>query len=771
MPIDPPIGPKPPIGRGWLIDQITTLVDRGGLGLLTLTGLPGVGKTTVVRGALADRPHRWIAATTLPHHLPSADDVGAGDLVVVDGVTDGEQLAAVARLVDRGVDVVATARGPLRLPRERIVRVPALPVPEPDATTETLAAEPTIELFRHVAVRSGSTADWDGTDLRAVADIARAVGGHPMAIELLAARTPAYSPTSLAEQLASDRHSAVADLLDGTDDLLGTIQWSAADLADRAVSVLTALSVFEGPVPVEALERVVDDRSDDLLEVVSSLVDAHLVDADHAADGSLYSLPPLVAEVLRHRATDVDDTRRRTARLGWATELAAEATSTSRGETGLPDPRLTAAEDDLRAALVDALDSGDADAAANLTVALAPVWLGRGVLADEVALARRTVELADGTVSEPSTAIARGWLANLLAERVVVDVELDEFIDQRAGSLALLDRVEPDVRVRLLALAVRPARALADRADVIDLARLGRSTASELGDQASVVRFEVWLGMLAHQDGDVATARQWAGTALGRARQIGDEPGMVAAAGLLRTLPPGQATDIVVPTLVDLADIARRNDDTRTLTWVVPAAASEALAAGDVGPALDLTDESLSIARRAGTWTWYTCPPFTALATMASIREQHVAAATLLGVLDAQVDGFESSLPLDLVRRVRSAIADARASADAGVVSAFTDGTMMTFDRATAFAARVVSELRREHETDHDDIATDDGADLTAREVEVLRELANGGTNKDVAAALGIRPKTVMHHAAAIYRKLHVRGRGEAVAWWFQQRP
>lgn len=770
MPVEPPIGPKPPIGRGWLVDQIAALVDRGDVRLLTLTGLPGVGKTTVARRALVGRAHRWIPAGALPEQLPLPDDVGAGDLVVVDGVVDDDQRAAVARLVQRGVDVVATARGPLRLPRERIVRVPALPLPELDAPVETLAAEPTVELFRHVAVRSGSTTDWDDADVRAVAGIARAVGGHPMAIELLAARTPAYSPTSLAGRLASDRRSAVADLLDGAGELLETIHWSADDLAEHAVHVLTALSVFEGPVPIEAIERVNDDRSHDLLEVVSGLVDAHLVDADHTYDVSRYSLPPLVAEVLRHRATDVDDTRRRKARLDWAAELAAEATATARGETGLPDPRLAAAESDLRAALVDALDGGDADAAIGLTVALAPVWLGRGVLADEVALARRAVDLADGTAPEPATAIARGWLANLLAERVVVDVELDEFIAQRDGSLALIDRVEPDVRVRLLALGVRPARALADRSDAIAMAERGRSAASELGDQASVVRFEVWLGMLAHQDGDVAMAQEWAGTALGRARQVGDESGMVAAAGLLRTLPPGQATGIAVPTLVDLADIARRNDDTRTLTWVVPAAASEALAAGDDDRALDLIDESLSIARRAGTWTWYACPPLTALATLATIREQRLAAATLLGVLDAQVDGFESSLPLDLVRRVRSAVTDARASADAEIASAFTDGAMMTFDRATAFATRVVSELRRGTEAPHDGAATDDSADLTAREIEVLRELANGGTNKDVAAALGIRPKTVMHHAAAIYRKLQVRGRGEAVAWWFQHR-
>ena len=54
--------------------------------------------------------------------------------------------------------------------------------------------------------------------------------------------------------------------------------------------------------------------------------------------------------------------------------------------------------------------------------------------------------------------------------------------------------------------------------------------------------------------------------------------------------------------------------------------------------------------------------------------------------------------------------------------------------------------------------------ELTEREHEVLRALASGASNKELAVVLGIRPKTVMHHTSSIYRKLSVRGRAEAVA-------
>jgi DNA-binding CsgD family transcriptional regulator len=57
-----------------------------------------------------------------------------------------------------------------------------------------------------------------------------------------------------------------------------------------------------------------------------------------------------------------------------------------------------------------------------------------------------------------------------------------------------------------------------------------------------------------------------------------------------------------------------------------------------------------------------------------------------------------------------------------------------------------------------------DNPELTERELGVLGELVAGHTNQEIASELGISPKTVMHHTVAVYRKLAVRGRAEAVA-------
>ena len=51
---------------------------------------------------------------------------------------------------------------------------------------------------------------------------------------------------------------------------------------------------------------------------------------------------------------------------------------------------------------------------------------------------------------------------------------------------------------------------------------------------------------------------------------------------------------------------------------------------------------------------------------------------------------------------------------------------------------------------------------LTRREIEVLRLLARGCSNKDIAARLVISPKTAGTHIEHIYAKLDVSTRAEA---------
>jgi DNA-binding NarL/FixJ family response regulator len=54
-------------------------------------------------------------------------------------------------------------------------------------------------------------------------------------------------------------------------------------------------------------------------------------------------------------------------------------------------------------------------------------------------------------------------------------------------------------------------------------------------------------------------------------------------------------------------------------------------------------------------------------------------------------------------------------------------------------------------------------ASLSSREREVLALIARGATNREIAASLFLSPHTVKDHTSALYRKLGVRNRAEAV--------
>ena len=67
----------------------------------------------------------------------------------------------------------------------------------------------------------------------------------------------------------------------------------------------------------------------------------------------------------------------------------------------------------------------------------------------------------------------------------------------------------------------------------------------------------------------------------------------------------------------------------------------------------------------------------------------------------------------------------------------------------------------------NDHVSTDavDDADLTRRELEILRLVAEGHSNAELARMLWVTEQTVKFHLSNIYRKLHVSNRTEASRW------
>ena len=89
----------------------------------------------------------------------------------------------------------------------------------------------------------------------------------------------------------------------------------------------------------------------------------------------------------------------------------------------------------------------------------------------------------------------------------------------------------------------------------------------------------------------------------------------------------------------------------------------------------------------------------------------------------------------------------------------------LTKENPAATIAEAVFAVARGQDRWFVGVAADPAGALTDREREVLRELARGGTNQEIADALGVAENTVRNHLTVVYEKLGVPSSRAAVAW------
>lgn len=88
---------------------------------------------------------------------------------------------------------------------------------------------------------------------------------------------------------------------------------------------------------------------------------------------------------------------------------------------------------------------------------------------------------------------------------------------------------------------------------------------------------------------------------------------------------------------------------------------------------------------------------------------------------------------------------------------------------SSELAAKVLSEFARQARQGEPTGEPDSDPDaLTERQVEVLQLVAQGLTNKEIAAALSISGNTVKYHMKEIMQKLHFRNRAQVIAYAVQ---
>jgi DNA-binding NarL/FixJ family response regulator len=192
---------------------------------------------------------------------------------------------------------------------------------------------------------------------------------------------------------------------------------------------------------------------------------------------------------------------------------------------------------------------------------------------------------------------------------------------------------------------------------------------------------------------------------------------------------------------------------------ILPAFVDVALAAGDLEGARAAADELLRMASDDA-------PAFiralAAHACGAVLLAEDDARGALAALRRASALWDELEDPYDAARTRELIGLACRALGDADSATLELEAARDAFESlgAAPDVARVTGLLRAER--------TLPSSGLTAREVEVLRHIATGKTNRVIANALGISEKTVARHVSNIFTKLNLSSRAAATAFAYE---
>ena len=389
------------IGRERDIERVTELlaVSR----TVTLLGPGGVGKTRLVAEVALRRTAEEACyvdltkvgdAALVPGHI--ARELGIhveGDVVqalaealrnrnLLLVLDNAEHVLEAAELVPRLVErcpqlrVLTTSRARLRIPGEQVYDVMPLSL-DPEEPGSRADAITLFEQAAH-AVDPGFDVERHFDD---VVTICRAVDGLPLAIELAAGHVRTLSPPLLRARLGQ-RLGSVQGASRGTPERQQTvpsmIDWSLRLLGEDDRDLFLRLGVFQGPVPLEVVERVCAGPGDDVVESLSRLVDHSLV---RRLDDGRFLLLELMRErsrALLAEGPELDrEVRHRHASYlaDWLDELDERRWGEASG-TWIDDiTRLLA---DVRGAHEWTAEHGEVELAARLTADLGTYWHREG---------------------------------------------------------------------------------------------------------------------------------------------------------------------------------------------------------------------------------------------------------------------------------------------------------------------------------------------------------------------------------------------------------
>jgi non-specific serine/threonine protein kinase len=494
------------------------------------------------------------------------------------------------------------------------------------------------------------------------------------------------------------------------------------------------LSVFAGGFELDAAEGICADHrlaAEEVLELLAALAGKSILTVAHRESAARYRLPEPLREFGQERLqSSGEDTALRRRHRDWHEQLARQV------DIDWLSPRIA----DLTARLFrehanvqaaqDFCQTVPGEAEAGLRIAL-HVWFFHCWIAGHVSEGRYRLDQVLERAREPTVWRAQGLL-------------LASFLAAVGG----------------------------DRGAVEPLLKQGTSLAGQLDDPATQA-FADWVaGHLCLFAGDLPQAIAHCQDGLAalpvgvRGRQRAHLLICMAnAAGLAGDEERAVACHRELAALTEAGTEYIRRAYRGYSLWALGAAAWRR---GDLDRGTGLQQQSLQLRRHDRMGSTYCLE---ALAWIAASQLQHERAAVLLGAatgvlrsMGTTLDGnpYVAGYHRDCERQARQALGEAAFRA------AYRRGRELPTEDALAYALQQRQEKPREKPSAP---AVSDEPTLTPRELQVARLIAEGHSNKDIAAELVISRRTAEGHVERILTKLGFTSRAQVAAWVAASQP
>ena len=775
------------VGREREVQQVCDLLRRPDVRLVTLTGPGGVGKTRLALRLAEDLAGDFpdgvvfvpLAPIVDPALVPSAIAQalavrGAGGrplrdvleaflhgrrlLLVLDNF---EQVVGAAPSVTAllaacpDLKVLVTSRIALRVLGEQEFPVPPLAMPELDRLPPVAELERTEAVALFVQQARAVRPDFALTAENAptVAEICRRLDGLPLAIELAASRSKVLSPPALAARLTNRLEvltSGPQDQPARLQTMRAAIAWSYDLLTAQERVLFRRLAVFAGGCTMDAAEHVsrtteeargrdegdhlLDSSGSQLLDLISSLVDKSLVRLGGGEDEPRFWMLETIREYgLEQLAAAGEEAETRRCHAAWYLALAEELwpAQQQRQDFARAVNRLATEHDNLRAALAFFDGAGDSQARLRLAGALFGFWYLHGHLREGLSWLEPALVHGDGT---PTAVRAQALLgAGMLAHYAADDARAVPWLE---AGLALFGTIaDPWGQAFTLTILgiVAEDSGVYDRAAALFAEGLVHARAADAAVETGLLLFH--LGIVAWGQGDLERAVALLNEALAVQRAAGD-------------LAYGAAESLSFLGLFACAE-------------------------GDFPRSVELQRESLSLQLELGSEE-VLAVNLANVAMLALATQLPVAAVRLFAAALRQREAIGNPFKLPERTVYDRAIDAARSTLRADDFAAVWDaGHTLALTEAVAEAFAALNEIGSQAtigapSSRPASAAPGRFAGLTDRELEVLRLLVAGHSDREIAEALFISPRTVQAHVAHIFTKLNVRTRTAAVATTLQ---